>query len=117
MNCVKSHKEYFDANVTHFDRQYARDTEPFSKVTQYHTSVFLYNSSSVVISNMDVFAIVMKSFTAILIINVQNVSKIVDVKVTTSSLNCTAYDHQVGITGIVAYYSDGIAQESTYINN
>ena len=123
MNCVKSHKEYFNTNITYFDRQYARDTEPFSKVTQYHTSVFLYNSSSVIISNMDVIAIVMKSFTAILIVNIHNVSKIVDVKVKTNSLNCTLYDHQVQISGIVAYYSDGIAQESTltiknfYYNN
>ena len=110
INCIKCHKEYFDANITYFDRQYARDTEPFSKVTQYRTSVFLYNSSSVIISNMDVIATVMKSFTAILIINVQNVSKIVNVKVKTSSLNCTAYDHQVQISAIVVYYSDGIAK-------
>ena len=112
MNCVKSHKEYFNANVTHFDRQYARDTEPFSEVTQYHTSVFLYNSSSVVISNMDVTATVITSFTAILIVNIQDVSKIVDVKVQVSSLNCTAYNYLIQIGGIAIYYGDGIAKES-----
>ena len=26
MNCIKSHKEYFNANITYFDRQYTRDT-------------------------------------------------------------------------------------------
>ena len=50
MNCIKSHKEYF--NVTYFDLLYARDAVPFIKVTEYHTSLFLYNSSSVTISNI-----------------------------------------------------------------
>ena len=114
-NCIKSHKEYFKANITHFDRLYARSTVPFSKVTEYHASVFLDTSSSVTISNIDVTATVMKSFTAMLIVNVQNASNIVDVKVKVSSLNCTGNDHPVRISGIVVYYSDGMAHRSTLI--
>ena len=123
MSCIKSHKEYFKANITHFDRMYARNTVPFSKVTEYHASLFLYNSSSVTISNIDVTTTVTKSFTAILIMNVQNASNIADVKVEVSSLNCAGNDHPVRISGIVVYYSDSIAHRSTltiknlYYNN
>ena len=112
-NCIKSHKEYFKANITHFDRTFARNTEPFSKVIEYHASVFLCNSSSVTISNIYVTTTVMKSFTAMLIVNVQNVSNIVNVKVKISSLNCAGNDLPVQISGIVVYYSDGIAHNST----
>ena len=114
-NYIKSHKEYFKANITHFDRLYARSTVPFSKVTEYHASVFLDTSSSVTISNIDVTATVMKSFTAMLIVNVQNASNIVDVKVKVSSLNCAGNDHPVRISGIAVYYSDGMPQRSTRI--
>ena len=39
----------------------------FSKVTNYDTSVLLYNSSSVTLHNMNIIATVMTNFTAILI--------------------------------------------------
>ena len=115
MNCIKSHKEYFNDNITHFDSLYARDTVRFSKVTQYHTSVFLYNSSSVIISNMDTIATAMTSFSAILIANIQNVSKIVDVKVHINSFKCTTYNYPIQICGIIIYHNIGITDESKLI--
>ena len=118
MNCIKSHKEYF--KMTYFDSLYARDTVPFSKVTQYLMSVFLHNSSSVYISDMDVIATVMTSFTAVLIVNIQNESKITNIKV---HISCTMCNHTIRISGILVYYSDGIANNGNltignfYYNN
>ena len=121
INCIRSHKQYF--NMTYFDLLYTRDTVPFIKVTQYHTSVLLYNSSSVTISDMDVIATVMTSFTAILVVNIQNTSKISNIKVYISSFNCIKYNKPVRISGILVYYSDDIIKESNltilnfYYNN
>ena len=110
ISCIKSHKEYF--NMAYFDSLYARDTAPFIKVTQYHTSVLIYNSSSVIISDMDVVATVMTSFTAVLIVNIQKISKIINTKVYISSFNCIKYNQPVRISGILVYYSDDIIKES-----
>ena len=110
INCIKSHKEYFSVNAIHFDNfdlLHARNAVPFSKVTQYHASVFLYNSS-VTISDMDAIATVMTSFTAILIVNMQDISKLINVKVHISTFNCTMYQYNRSVrnSGIVIYYSD-----------
>ena len=112
INCIKSNKEYFSNNVTYFDSQYARDAVPFSKVTQYHTSVFLYSSSSVTISDMDVIATITASFTAVLIVNIHDVSKVTNTKIHINTLNCAMNDHPIQVSGIIVYYSDGIANES-----
>ena len=114
MNCIKSHKEYFNGNVTHFDLLYTKVmyTEPFTEVTEHHASVFLYNSSSVTISDVKAIATVMKNFTAILIVNIQDVSKIINVKVQINSFNCIAKKYPVQINGIVAYHSDSKTRES-----
>ena len=117
MNCTKSHKEYFN-NMIHFDSLYTRDTLPSITVTQYHTSVFLYNSSSVIISDMNAIATVMKNFTAILILNIQGASKLINVKVHISSFNCITYNYPVQIKGIVVHHNDDKTKESELtINN
>ena len=81
IDCIKSQKEYLNEN--HFDSIYAIDAVPFGQVTQYHTSVLLCNSSLVTINEINAVASVMTSFTVILIVNMQDRSKIVDVKVRT----------------------------------
>ena len=108
ISCIKSHKEYFNDSMTHFDLLCTKDTftEPFTEVTKHHASVFLYNSSSVIISDVDAIATVIKNFTAILILNIQNASKLINVKVQMNSFNCIAYKYPVQINGIVAYHSD-----------
>ena len=112
INCTKHHKDYF--NATHFNSLYAKRSVPsFSKVTDYHTSVFLYNSSSVTIYNISITATIMTSFTAILSVNTQDDSKLINVKVQVISFNCTTVDsHPVQISGLVAFYSDDINKES-----
>ena len=111
INCIKHHKDYF--NVTYLlNSLYATLDLPspsFSKITDYHTSVFLYNSSSVTICNMKIIATVMTNFTAILIVNTQDDSKVINIKVQINSFNCTTFSsHPVQISGLVAYYSGGI---------
>ena len=115
MNCIRSQKEYFNDSQTHFDSIYARDTVPFSEITQYYTSMFLYNSSSVNIIDTDTIATVMASFTAILIVNIQDLSKIINIKVQINAANCTTYNYPVRTSGIVVYFSDGIAKESKLV--
>ena len=105
INCTKSHKEYFNDDVVNL--LYTRDNGPFITVTEYQASVFLLNSSSVAISDIDIIATVMKSFTAILILNLQDVSKLISAKVQINSFNCTADKYPVQINGITVYHSDG----------
>ena len=64
--------------------------------------------SSVTISDMDAIATVMTSFTAILILNMQDISKLINVKVHISTFNCTMYQYNRSVrnSGIVIYYSD-----------
>ena len=88
INCVKHHKDY---------GYYAS------------SSVFLYTSSSVTICNMKIIATVMIKFSAILIVNTQDDSEIINIKVQVNSFNCTTFSsHPVQISGLVAYYSEGI---------
>ena len=115
MNCIRSQKEYFNGSQTHFDSIYAKDTVPFSEITQYYTSMFLRNCSSVNIIDTDTIATVMTSFTAILIVNIQDESKIINIKVQINAVSCTIYNYTVRISGIVVYFSDGIAKESKLI--
>ena len=112
INCTKHHKDYF--NVTYFNSGHS--VPSFSNITVYHTSVLLYNSSSVTICNMSISATVMTNFTAILTVNTQGDSKIVDVKVQINSFNCTTFSsHPVQISGLVAYYSGGIFKAESKI--
>ena len=99
INCMKHHGDYF--NVTYFVSSSRYPS--FSKVTNYDTSLFVYNSSSVTVHDMNIIATVMTNFTTVLIVNTQGDSKISNIKVKTSSFKCT-----IQISGLVAYYSDGI---------
>ena len=96
---------------------YTRHSIPsFSKVTNYDTSVFLYNSSSVAMYNMNIIAAVMTNFTAILIVNTQGDSKVINIKVKINSFNCTTsgiHVHPLQISGLVAYYSEGIFNDDS----
>ena len=65
INCAKNCKDYF--NVTFFI--------PFSKVTDYYTSLLLYNSSYVIIYNMNINVTVDTSFVGFLIVNAKDQSK------------------------------------------
>ena len=99
INCMKHHNDYFNVTFLVSSLRYPY----FSKITNYHTSVFIYNSSSVTVHDMNIIATVMTNFTAILIVNTQGDSKISNIKVKTSSFKCT-----IQIRGLVAYYSEGI---------
>ena len=91
INCTKNCKDYF--NITSFT--------PFSKVTDYYTSLLLYTSSSIIIYNMNINATVNTSFTGIIVVNVQNRSKIINVKVQVNSHNCTTFNnHPKEINGL-----------------
>ena len=61
------------------------------------------------ICNMKIIATIMTNFTAILIVNTQDDSKVINIKVQINSFNCTTFSsHRVQISGLVAYYSGGI---------
>ena len=91
INCTKNCKVYF--NITFFT--------PFSKVTDYYTSLLLYNSSSVIIYNMNINAAVNTSFIGILIVNVKDNSKIINAKVRVETFNCSTFNnHLIEINGL-----------------
>ena len=51
----------------------------------------------------------MTNFTAILIVNTQDDSKVINIKVLINSFNCTSFSsYPVQISGLVPYYSGGI---------
>ena len=59
VNCIRNHKDYINTLLMLSDyyvhnKLYARDSVPFSTVTDYYTSLFIWNSSSVIIYNMNV---------------------------------------------------------------
>ena len=56
---------------------------------------------------MDTIATVMTSFTAILIVNIQDASKIINIKVQINAVGCATYNYTVRISEIVVYFSDG----------
>ena len=114
INCTKHPKEYF--NTTYYNPPHIRDSVPFGKITDYHTSVFLFNSS-VTMYNMNIIATVMTSFTAILVGNTQDDSKIINIKVQLNSFNCTTFNnHPMQISGLTIYYRNGILKESVLIS-
>ena len=120
INCMKHHDDYF--NVTYLNSQYmyGRHSIPsFSKVTNYHTSVILYISSSVTVHDVNIIATVMTNFTAILIVNTQGDSKIINIKVKINSFNYNCTTFRMHISGLVAYYSGGIfnAESNLTITN
>ena len=87
LNCIKNRKDFF--NTSYFHKYYYKsDYRPFSKVKDYYTSLFLWNSS-VILYNMSINVTVITSFTAILIVNIKDVSKMINVKVQVNSHNCT----------------------------
>ena len=106
INCIKHHDDYLNLTYLISQYMYDRHTMPsFSKVTNYHTSVFLYNSSSVTVHDMNIVATVITNFTAILIVNTQGGSKVINI----NSFNCTTLSGGSEHTsGLVAYYSEGI---------
>ena len=111
INCIKDPKDYY--NTSHLDAHYTRDYRPFSKVTDYYTSLFLCNSSSIIIYNMKINATVNTSYTAILIVNVKDVSKVIDVKVQIYTVNCTTLNnHLAEINGlkVFVYFYDKISK-------
>ena len=109
INCMKHHNNYFNVTLSS-QHMYATHSIPsFSKVIKYDASVFLYNSSSVTLHSMNIIVTVMTNFTAILILNTQGDSKIINIKMKTNSFDCTTYSNDpVQICGLVAYYSNGI---------
>ena len=113
MNCINNHKDYFSIN--YFNTFYA-DSMPFSETKDHFASVILYNSSSVIISNMNIKVTVNKSFVAILIVNVKGNSEIIDVKVQVNSSNCTAVSsHPTEINGlkIHVYFYDKVSKSGS----
>ena len=110
INCMKHHDDLTDLISQYMYVFYDRHTMPsFSKVKNYHTSVFLYNSSSVTVHDMNIIATVTTNFTAILIVNTQGDSKVINIKVKINSFHCTTFSNDpIHISGLVAYYSKGI---------
>ena len=99
INCINDYKDYL--NASYFDICYASDFRSFIKVSDYYTSLFLCNSSFVVIYNINVNATVNSRFVAIVIVNIRDDSAMIDVKVQINSLNCTAFsNHPTEINGI-----------------
>ena len=110
LNCTKGQKDYF--NTSYFKTYYTRNNRPFSKVTDYYTSLFLCNSSFINISNININATVNTSFTAIIIVNVKDTSKIINVKVQVTS-HCTKFNKPpIEISGlkVFLYFNDRISK-------
>ena len=115
INCVKNHKSYFD--TPYFATYYARNYGPFSKATDYSTSLFLWNSSSVIIYNININATVNTSFSAILIVNVRDGS-LVNVKVQVNPLHCANFNkHPTEINGLKVFicFYDKISNSGSLI--
>ena len=71
------------------------------------------NTSSVTIYNINIIATVMTNFTAIQIVNTQDDSKIINVKVKFNSFICATFNnYPVQISGLTAHYSNGIFKRS-----
>ena len=101
INCTENCKDYF--NISSFT--------PFSKVTDYYTSLLLYNSSSV-IYNMNINATVNTSFIGILIVNVKDQSKIINVNVRLQTFNCSTFnEHLIELNGlrVIVHFYDRIS--------
>ena len=115
INCIKDHKEYF--NTSYFDKYYERHSISFSTVTDYYTSLFLWNSSSVRVYNMNINVTINTSFIAILVVNANDV-KITDVKVQVNIINCATFSNDLteinGLKVFVHFY-DRISEKGSLI--
>ena len=115
INCINNHKDHF--NISYFNTLYV-DSIPFSENKDNFASVFLYNSSSVTICNMNINVTVNNNFTTILIVNIKGNSEIIDVKVQVNTFNCTAFsNHQLEINGlkILVYFYDKVSKSGSVI--
>ena len=115
INCINNHKDHF--NISYFNTLYA-DSMPFSENKDNFASVILYNSSSVIICNMNINITVNNNFTAILIVNVKGSSEMINVKVQINTLNCTAFsNHQSEINGLklFVYFYDKVSKSGSVI--
>ena len=124
INCIKDHKDYFDAS--NFGPYCPRDYRPYSKVTDYYASLLLYNSGSVIIYNMNINVTVNTTFTGILVVNVKDKSKMINVKVQLNIFNCPTFnDHPTEINGlkVLVHFYDKISEyglltiDNFYYNN
>ena len=126
INCIKDHKDYF--NASNFDRCFPKQYvyRPFSKVISYHTFLLLYNCSSVIIYNMNINVTVNTSFTGILIMNVKDKSIMINVKVQVDIFNCPTFNnHPTEINGlkVLVHFYDRISKyglliiDNFYYNN
>ena len=101
ISCINNHKKYFSALTSYFNKWYTSDSIPFSKVTDYFTSLLLYKSSSVIIYDMNINATVNINFTAILAVNLKDKSKMFNVKVQVNTFNCILFiNHSLEICGL-----------------
>ena len=105
VNCIRNHKDYINTLPMlsdYHNKLYARDSIWFSKLTDYYTSLLIWNSSSVVIYNMNINATVNTSFTAFLIVNVKDSSLVnVKVQVITHTDYCETFNnHPKEINGL-----------------
>ena len=104
VNCIRNHKDYINTLLMlsdYHNKLYARDSIRFIKVTDYYTSLLIWNSSSV-IYNMNINATVNTSFTAFLIVNVKDSSLVnVKVQVITHTDYCATFNnHPKEINGL-----------------
>ena len=117
INCIRNHKDYL--NITLFSVYYARDFIPFSKTTDYYTSLMLCNSSTV-LHNITINTTTNTSYTAILSVNVKD-SSMVNVKVQITPLYCVNFsNYPIEINGlkVFVYFYDQISKDGLLtINN
>ena len=126
INCIKDHKDFFHVRAYNFNIHCLKDYRPYRKVINTYASLLLYNSSSVIIYNMNINVTVNTSFTGILVMNVKDKSKMINVKVQVNIFNCPTFsNHPTEINGlrIVVHFYDRISEyglltiDNFYYNN
>ena len=94
-NCNKNHSAHLE---THFEYDYASIIKPSC-----NTSIFLYNCTSVVISNINI--LVAAGTTGIFIANVKNNSSLTNISITVDyTVWPMSHEHPKQINGILFYY-------------
>ena len=114
-NCIKDHKDYF--NTSYFDKYYARRPISFSKVTDYCTSLFLWNSNSIMIYNVNINVTINTSFIAIIIVNLKGI-KITNAKVHINIFNCAAFNKgptEINGLKVFVHFYDRISENGLLI--